>query len=98
MLVGNFITLLVMLQNRQRRTIPNLLVKLLAVTALCLGGFMSAPLGPVGLATSKWPFNNSICQFQGYFAIMLAAASTHTLVLMAVNRDFRVVKPSKYHC
>ena len=50
-----------MLQNRQRRTIPNLLVKLLAVTALCLGGFMSAPLGPVGLATSKWPFNNSIC-------------------------------------
>ena len=85
-----------MLPNRQRRTIPNLLVTSLAVTALCLGGFVPAPLGPVGLATSKWPFNNLICQFQGYFAIMLAAASIHTLVLKAVNRYFRVVKPSKY--
>ena len=85
-----------MLPSRQRRTIPNLLVTSLAVTALCLGGFVSAPLGPIGLATSKWPFNNSICQFQGYFAIMLGAASIHTLVLMAVNRYFRVVKSSKY--
>ena len=54
-----------MLTNRQRRTIPNLLVTSLAVTALCLGGFVPAPLGHVGLATSKWPFNNLICQFQG---------------------------------
>ena len=73
-----------------------MVVTSLAVTALCLGGFVSAPLRPVGLATSRWPFDNSICQFHGYFGIMLAAASIHTLVLMADNRYFIVVKPSKY--
>ena len=88
MLVGNF--------NRDRRTIPYLLVTSLAVTIICLAVFVSAPVGPVVLVTSKWPFNNSTCQFHGYFVIMLTAASIHTLVLMAVNRYFRLVKPSKY--
>ena len=85
-----------MLLNRQRETIPNLLVTSLAVTDLCLAVFVSAPLGPPVLVTSKWPFNDSSCQFQGYFAIMLTAASIHTLVLMAVNRYVRLVRLSKY--
>ena len=96
MLVGNFITLLVVLLNRQRKTTPNLLVASLVVTDLCLGVFVSAPLGPAVLVTSKWPFNESTYQFQGYSAIMLTAASIHTLVLMAVNRYFRLVRPLKY--
>ena len=93
MLVGNFITLLVMLLNRNRRTIPYLLVTSLVVTIICLAVFVSSPVGPVVLVTSKWHFNNSTCQFHGYFVIMLTAASIHTLVLMAVNGYF---KPSKY--
>ena len=55
---------------------------------------MSAPLGPALLVTSKWPFNDWTCQLDGYFSITLAAASIHTLVLMAVNRFFIIVKPS----
>ena len=42
------------------------------------------------------PFNGTFCQFQGYIAITLAVASIHTLVLMAVNRYYRIVKPAKY--
>ena len=98
-LVANSITLLVMLLNRRRetiQTIPNMLVASLAVTDLCLGVLVSALSGPVALVTSRWPFNDWICQFYGYISITLAAASIHTLVLMAVNRFFRIVKPSKY--
>ena len=96
LLAGNCVTLLIMLLNRRRQTIPNMLVASLAVTDLCLGVFASAPLGPVVLVTSTWPFNDWTCQFEGYVCITLAAASIHTLVLMAVNRFFRIVKPSKY--
>ena len=48
------------------------------------------------LVTSQWPFSDTTCQFQGYIVIALAVASVHTLALMAVNRYFRIVKPSKY--
>ena len=48
------------------------------------------------LVTSQWPFSDTTCQFQGYIVIALAVASVHTLALMAVNRYFRIVKPSTY--
>jgi len=50
MLVGNFMTLLVMLLNRPEKN--NSLRASLAVTDLCLGVFASAPLGPVVLVIS----------------------------------------------
>ena len=94
--VGNFITLLVMLLNRRRRAIPNMFVASLAVSDLCLGVFTACPLVLPALATSQWPSNDVTCQYQGYIVIILVAASIHTLVLMAVNRYFRIVKPAKY--
>ena len=45
LMVGNSITLLVMLLNHRIRTIPNMFVGSLAFTDLCLGGFVSVPLG-----------------------------------------------------
>ena len=94
MLVGNFVTLLVMLLNRRLRTIPNMLVASLAVSDFLIG--VSGSLGFSVLLTSQWPFSDTTCQFQGYIVIALAVASVHTLALMAVNRYFRIVKDSKY--
>ena len=94
--VGNCLTLLVMMLNRRMRTIPNMFVASLAVSDLLIGVFSVAPLSIPTLVTSHWPFNDTTCQFQGYVVGMLAAASIHTLVLMAVNRYYRIVKPTKY--
>ena len=96
MLVGNFLTLLVMLLNRRLRTIPNVFVASLAVSDFFIGAVTSGPLGIPVLLTSQWPFSDTTCQFQGYIVIALAVASVHTLALMAVNRYFRIVKASKY--
>ena len=93
--VGNCLTLLVMLLNRRMRTIPNMFVASLAVSDLLLG-LNIGPLSIAALLTSHWPFNNTTCQFQGYLAIALGMASIQTLVLMAVNRYYRIVKPTKY--
>ena len=94
--VGNFLTLLVMMLNRRMRTIANMFVASLAVSDLLLGVFLAAPLGIPTLVTSHWQFNDTTCQFQGYLASALCSASIHTLVLMAVNRYYRIVKPTKY--
>ena len=94
--VGNCLTLLVMLLNRRMRTIPNMFVASLAVSDLLLGLCSLVPFGIPVLVTSYWLFNDTACQFQGYITIALVAASIHTLVLMAVNRYYRIVKPTKY--
>ena len=94
--VGNSLTLLVMLLNQRMRTIPNMFVASLAVSDLLLGLCSSVPFGIPALVTSHWLFNDTACQFQGYVSIMLVVASIQTLVLMAVNRYYRIVKPAKY--
>ena len=94
--VGNCLTLLVMLLNPRMRTIPNMFVASLAISDLLLGLCSSVPFGVPALVTSHWLFNDTACQFQGYVSIMLVVASIHTLVLMAVNRYYRIVKPAKY--
>ena len=73
-----------------------MLVASLAVSDLFIGVFSADPLAIPTLVTSHWPFNDTTCQFQGYLASALCFASIHTLVLMAVNRYYRIVKPTKY--
>ena len=94
--LGNSLTLLVMLLNRRMRTIPNMFVASLAVSDLLLGLCSLVPFGIPVLVTSHWLFNDTACQFQGYITVALVVASIHTLVLMAVNRYYRIVKPAKY--
>ena len=94
--VENVSTLLVVILNPRMRTIPNMFVTSLAVSDLSFGVFMVCPLGvPVSLL-SQWPFNHTTCQYQGYITIALSVASIHTMALMAVNRYYRIVKPSTY--
>ena len=94
--VGNSLTLLVLLLNRRMRTIPNMFVASLAVSDLLLGVFSVGALGIPTLVTSHWPFNDTICQFQGFIIITMVVASIQTMVLMAVNRYLRIVKSTKY--
>ena len=96
MLLGNSLTLIVVALNRRMRTIPNMLVTSLALTDFTLAVISAGPLGIGALVTSRWPFSDAACQYQGYIGVTLALASTQTLALMAVNRYFRIVKPAKY--
>ena len=94
--VGNVLTLLAMILNPRMRTIPNMFVASLAVSDASFRVFMVCPLGvPVSLL-SQWPFDHTTYQYQGYITIALSVASIHTMALMAVNRYYRIVKPSKY--
>ena len=95
-LLGNSITLLIMLKNRRMRVIPaNIFVTSLAISDFALAALSSFSDFAVVL-TSRWPYSQLTCQFQGYLAITLAIASMQTLALMALNRYFRIVNPKRY--
>ncbi|XP_031572171.1 melatonin receptor type 1B-B-like [Actinia tenebrosa] len=95
-LIGNFMTMyLIFKRSGLRGTPTNLLIASLAVSDFTMGAFSMHLLVTV-LITSKWPFGNGICQYQGFISIVLAAASTQTLAWTAINRYFRVVKSTHY--
>ena len=96
LIIGNTLTLLVIGLNKRMRTIPNMFVASLAISDFCVGAFTGCPLFIPTLATSRWPFSDAICQYQGYIAVSLAVASIQTLALMALNRYFRIVNRIKY--
>ena len=43
------------------------------------------------LFVGRWPFNNFLCQLQGFWILLMCAISLETLAVTAVNRYFRVV-------
>ena len=93
--VGNLLTLIVVLRSPRLRTIPNKFVISLAISDILMA--IPATLFTTAvLIKSDWPFDHATCQFQGYFGITLAFASSETLALMSLNRYYRIVKPNKY--
>ena len=85
-----------MLKNRRMRVISaNMFVTSLAISDFALAA-LSSFSGFAVVLTSRWPYSQLTCQFQGYLAITLAIASMQTLALMALNRYFWIVNPKRY--
>ena len=94
-LVGNVMTIIVIYKNKSLQTIPNYFVLSLAVSDLGMAIF-SEPFCLTVLAVSGWPFGYVMCQFNGFIVLTVVSASMQTIAWMAVNRFYRVVKPSLY--
>lgn len=94
-LTGNSLVLWIVYRNKSLRTIPNYFVISLAFTDIGMALF-GTPWTIAVLATGKWPFDFTACQFQGFVVIWLAASSLQNLNIMAINRYFRIVKPHSY--
>ena len=74
-----------------RRTVPNMYIITLAVSDFLMS-LLGIPFSLASLMTGKWPFNNFICQLQGFWILLMCAVSLQTLAVTAVNRYFRVVR------
>ena len=93
--VGNLLTLIVVLRSPRLRTIPNKFVISLAISDILMA-IPATLLTTTVLIKGDWPFDNASCQFQGFFGLTLAFASSGTLTLMSLNRYYRIVKPNNY--
>lgn len=85
-LIGNFITILIVLRNRNLWTPTNMLIASLAFSDFGFALSNVVPIGTTTLASRSWPFSWNTCQYQGFTAIVMAAASIETLGCTAVNR------------
>ena len=94
-LFGNLLVCYAVYRNPRLRCPSNYYIISLAFSdifqALC-----TMPQSPVMLATGNWPFGTSACYFLTFCMFSLAKISVYTMVLMALNRYYKIVKPAKY--
>ena len=89
---GNMLLGISVIKNPNlRRTVPNMYIITLAVSDFLMS-LLGIPFSLASLMTGKWPFNNFICQLQGFWILLMCAVSLQTLAVTAVNRYFRVVR------
>ena len=89
---GNLLLGISVIKNPNlRRTVPNMYIITLAVSDFLMS-LLGIPFSLASLMTGKWPFNNFICQLQGFWILLMCAVSLQTLAVTAVNRYFRVVR------
>ncbi|XP_001632076.2 melatonin receptor type 1B-B [Nematostella vectensis] len=94
--LGNFVTLLIIYKNPRLRTPTNLLIASLAFSDFSLATFLGIPLYIATVASFRFPFPASVCQFEGFAIIVMIVASIQTVAWTAVNRFYRVVRPTNY--
>ena len=89
---GNLLLGIAVIKNPNlRRTVPNMYIITLAVSDFLMS-LLGIPFSVVSLIVGEWPFNNFVCQLQGFWILLMCAVSLQTLAVTAVNRYFRVVR------
>lgn len=94
--IGNILTLKILLSDSCQRTPSNYLIASLTASDLCLS-VMSNPLCHGVLLHSTWPYSEATCQYQGVASLGLVCVSISHLLLLAINRYYCVVRTSKYN-
>ena len=89
--VGNLLLGIAVFKNPNLRTITNIYIVTLAFSDFLLS-LLGIPFTVASLILGSWPFNNFVCQLQGFCILLMCAISLQTLAVTAVNRYFRVVR------
>ena len=92
---GNLFICLALYRNQALRTNTNIFVLSLALTDLLMS-VLVMPLKVASLIGNQGYLGDAGCQFTGVTSYCLAGISLLTLTQIALNRYFRVVRPSLY--
>ena len=94
-LFGNLFVCYAVYRNPRLRCPSNYYIISLALTDI-LQGSCFMPLSVAFLATGESSFGTGTCGFFANTKISLSKISTFTMDLMALNRYYKIVKPTKY--
>ena len=94
-LAGNLLVCFAVYKNPRLRCPSNYYIISLALSDI-LQALCTMPLSILYLAVGRWPFGTSLCYFSAIVKYSLSKISIYTMVLMAVNRYYKIVKPAKY--
>ncbi|XP_048036956.1 neuropeptide FF receptor 1 like 1 [Megalobrama amblycephala] len=90
--VGNGLVCLVVIRNRNMRSVTNLFILNLAISDLLVGVFC-VPTTLIDSLISGWPFSQITCTMSNLIQGMSVSASVFTLVAIAVDRFTGIVYP-----
>ncbi|XP_044878630.1 neuropeptide FF receptor 1 isoform X1 [Mauremys mutica] len=91
-MIGNLLVGVIVLKNRQMRTVTNMFILNLAISDLLVGIFCM-PSTLVDNLITGWPFDNAMCKMSGLVQGMSVSSSVFTLVAIAVERFRCIVYP-----
>ncbi|XP_024286541.1 neuropeptide FF receptor 1 like 1, partial [Oncorhynchus tshawytscha] len=92
---GNMLVSLVVLRNRNMRSVTNLFILNLAISDLLIGVFC-VPTTLIDSLISGWPFGQITCTMSNLVQGMSVSASVFTLVAIAVDRFTGIVYPFRH--
>ncbi|XP_051971802.1 neuropeptide FF receptor 1-like [Xyrauchen texanus] len=93
--VGNGLVCLVVIRNRNMRSVTNLFILNLAISDLLVGVFC-VPTTLIDSLISGWPFSQITCTMSNLVQGMSVSASVFTLVAIAVDRFTGIVYPFRH--
>ncbi|XP_074855612.1 neuropeptide FF receptor 1 [Carettochelys insculpta] len=91
-MIGNILVGVIVLKNRQMRTVTNMFILNLAISDLLVGIFCM-PTTLLDNLITGWPFDNVMCKMSGLVQGMSVSSSVFTLVAIAVERFRCIVYP-----
>ena len=94
-LFGNILVCLAFYRNSSLRTVTNYFILSLALSDLSMAVFVM-PLKAASTFTSEWVAGDVGCKIDYFFANISAGTSLLAVMLLAVNRYFRVGRPKAY--
>ena len=93
--IGNFLIILLVFKKPRLCTATSIYIASLAATDF-LNACIPGPLFLASLITQRMPYNSVLCNIDGFFVHFLTMVSTSTMALIAINRYYCTLKPSRY--
>ena len=93
--LGNVQVVYVVNKYSEMQTIPNFLIRNLALTDIIMATLIM-PFWITNLYSGKWNFSQEWCEVSSLAQFIMALASLFIMGLIALNRYMKVVKPSLY--
>lgn len=94
-IVGNLMVCWAVYRCTKLRTMSNIYIIALAIFDILMA-ILCMPLSIEVSIIPEYKHGDQVVQFQGFFTFFLSLASIQTMTAMAINRFFRIVKPSLY--
>ena len=93
--IGNFLIISLVFKKPRLGTATNIYIAALAGTDF-LNACIPGPLFLASLITQRMPYNSVVCNIGGFFMHFLTLVSTSSMALIAINRYYCILKPTRY--